>query len=127
MIARVFLGLVALTFAPYGVYCFFVPGSLAEAAGVVATTATGSTELRAMYGGLQTGLGLLAGLAVFRADWVRPALLVTAFVGGGLFFARITGSTLEQGWSQYTGMAMAFEATMLVVSVALLRRRPASA
>lgn len=127
MLSRVFLGLVALTFLPYGVYCFFVPGALAEAAGVVATTATGSTELRAMYGGLQTGIGLLAGLAMFRAAWVRPALLATAFVAGGLFFARITGSTLERGWSQYTGMAMAFESTMLVVSVALLRRQPASA
>ncbi|HKJ24546.1 MAG TPA: DUF4345 family protein [Myxococcota bacterium] len=127
MIARVFLGLVAVLFVPYGIYCFFVPGSLTEAAGVVSITATGATELRAMYGGLQTGLGLLAGLAVVRADWVRPALLAVAFAGGGLFCARITGSTLESGWSQYTGIALALEASLLVVSVLLLRRAPAAA
>jgi len=127
MNARWFLGFVAVLFVPYGIYCFFVPGSLAEAAGVVATTKTGSTELRAMYGGLQTGFGLLAAFALVRADFVRPALLATAFAGGGLFIARITGSTLEYGWSQYTGIALALEATLLGVSVLLLRRAPAAA
>jgi len=127
MNARVFLGFVAVLFVPYGIYCFFVPGSLAEAAGVASTTATGATELRAMYGGLQTGLGLLAALALVRADLVRPALLAVAFAGGGLFIARITGSALEYGWSQYTGIALALEASLLVVSVLLLRRAPAAA
>jgi hypothetical protein len=127
MSVRVFLGLVAVLFVPYGIYCFFVPGSLAEIAGVASTTATGSTELRAMYGGLQTGLGLLAGLAVVRPDLVRPALLAVAFAAGGLFSARFVGSALDSGWSQYTGMGLGLELTLLVVSVLLLRREPATA
>jgi len=127
MSARVFLGLVAVLFVPYGIYCFFAPGFLAGAAGVAATSATGSTELRAMYGGLQTGLGLLAGLALVRADLVRPALLAVAFAGGGLFCARITGSALDSGWSQYTAIALALEVTLLGASALLLRRAPAAA
>jgi len=127
MISRVFLGFVAVLFLPYGIYCFFAPGALAEIAGVASTTATGSTELRAMYGGLQTGIGLLAAVALWRPDLVRPALITVAFVGGGLFTARITGSTLDYGWSQYTGMGLAFEFSMLVASVWLLRRAPAAA
>jgi hypothetical protein len=50
--ARAFLVCSVLVWLPYGIYCFLVPGALADYAGVVGATATGSTELRAMYGGL---------------------------------------------------------------------------
>lgn len=125
--ARIFLGLNAVVWIGYGLYCFFVPGSLAEGAGVAPTNATGSTELRAMYGGLQIGIGALAAAALVRPDFVRPALVALAFLAGGLFLARISGSTLDHGWSQYTGMALAFEITITGVSIALLRRAPAPA
>jgi hypothetical protein len=52
MIARLFLGLQAILFIPYGLYCLTQPQMLAEAAGVTATTLTGTIELQAMYGGL---------------------------------------------------------------------------
>jgi hypothetical protein len=60
MAARIFLAFSALLWLPYGVYCFFDPGFLAGAAGVVSQSPTASTELRAMYGGLQTAIGALA-------------------------------------------------------------------
>jgi len=122
MSTRVFLGLMVLLWLPYGVYCFAVPGSLAETAGVASTSATGSTELRAMYGGLEAALGALALCALVRADLVRPALLALAFLCGGLFSARIAGAALDDGWSFYTGMGMGIELTVTVASIALLRR-----
>jgi hypothetical protein len=122
MNARVFLGLNALVWLPYGLYCFFDPGYLAGAAGVAATSATGSTEIRAMYGGLQAGIGALALAALLRADLVRPALLALAFLAGGLFLSRLSGSALDYGWSQYTGIALAFEITIAGGSLWLLRR-----
>jgi len=122
MATRVFLGLMGLVFFPYGVYCFLAPGVLADAAGVASISATGHTELRAMYGGVQAALGALAALAVVRAELVRPALVAMAFVGTGLFATRITGSTLDHGWSAYTGMALAFEAVIGGGAIALLRR-----
>ena len=54
MATRIFLLLSALLWLPYGIYCWLHPSYLAEAAGVVFQ---GSTELRAMYGGLQAALG----------------------------------------------------------------------
>jgi len=119
---RIFLGLCALLWLPYGLYCFFAPASLAEAAGVVGSTPTGATELRAMYGGLQSALGLLLGCAVLRASWVRPALLAVAFLTGGLGIARLSGLILDGGFSSYTGMGLAFEFTSALVAIALLRR-----
>ena len=55
MVDRIFLGLSALLWLAFGIGYFFVPGYLAgeDYAGVVAATATGKTELRAMYGGLE--------------------------------------------------------------------------
>lgn len=123
---RVFLALNALVWIAYGLYCFFQPGILADSAGVAATTPTGSTELRAMYGGLQIAIGALAGMALLRPDWVRPALLALAFLCGGLGLARITGAALEDGWSFYTGMGMGFEFGILAAATYLLRRPEAS-
>ena len=45
---------------------------------------TGSTELRAMYGGLQIALGAFAALAALRSSLARPALLAIAFLTAGL-------------------------------------------
>jgi hypothetical protein len=73
MAARIFLGLSALVWLPYGIFCFFQPGYLGEAAGVTIGSTTGSIEIRAMYGGTQAAIGALATLALFRAEWVRAA------------------------------------------------------
>ncbi len=78
MAIRVFLGLVALVWLPYGLLCFFQPGFLAGAAGVTSTSATGSTELRAMYGGLQVAIGVLALAGALRPPAAAPALRVLA-------------------------------------------------
>ena len=125
MAVRIFLALSALIWLPYGIYCFFDPGQLVDAAGVGFSTATGSTELRAMYGGLQAGLGLLAALAVVRSSLVRPALVALAFLTGGLATARLAGVAMDGGLSSYTGTALAFELTTVAVATALARRTPA--
>jgi hypothetical protein len=126
MAARIFLGLSALVWLPYGIYCFLVPTSLAEAAGVAFTSPTGSTELRAMYGGLQAGIGLLAGLGAVRDSLRRPALVALAFLTGGLVTTRLLGATLDGGFSSYTNSAVVFELTSVVVATWLLSRSTAA-
>ena len=71
MFERGFLIFSAIIWLPYGLYCFFQPGSLAEAAGVVATIPTATTELRAMYGGLQMAIGALALVSLARPRLAR--------------------------------------------------------
>ena len=70
---RIFLAANVLLWLPYGLYCLAAPGFLAETAGVAATTPTGSTELRAMYGGLQATIGALSLAACLRRDLQRAA------------------------------------------------------
>jgi hypothetical protein len=127
MATRIFLVLSALLWLPYGVYCFAQPGSLAEAAGVAFQSPTGSTELRAMYGGLQVAIGALAGLAAWRPALLeRSALLAIAFLTAGLGTARLLGVAIDGGFSSYTAMGLGFEFTSWAVATLLLRRSTAS-
>ena len=122
MATRVFLSLSALVWLPYGIFCFFQPGFLEGAAGVVALSPTGSTELRAMYGGLQAALGVAALLGVARPSFAPQVLKMLAWVCGGLGSSRLIGAALEDGWSAYTGFALGFEFVSLAVCIWLLRR-----
>jgi len=106
---RVFLAFSAVVWLPYGVFCFFHPAFLAEAAGVTATTTTAIIELRAMYGGLEFAIGFLAALAVFREPLRRPALVTLAFLCSGLALSRLLGAIIHAEVSAYTGSAIAFE------------------
>ena len=124
---RVFLAVSALIWLPYGLYCFFSPGMLAEAAGVEAISTTGTIELRAMYGGLQAALGVLAGVAFFRPGFARPALVTFAFVGGGLFRARLGGALLGAEFSSYTVMGLVLEILTAAFATRLLAGQPAGA
>ena len=117
-----FLGLSALIWFPYGLYCFFAPTALAGSAGVTFTSATGATELRAMYGGLQAALGLLAFAGMQRASLTRPALVTLFTVTAGLGTARLLGAFSDGGWSGYTLMGLVFEFGSVLWAGSLLRR-----
>ena len=119
---RIYLGLSLLIWLPYGLYLVFAPDFLAEAAGLTATTPTGTTELRAMYGGLQAAIGVFAAFALFDARQASKVFLAVAFLTGGLFTARLVGLVLDGSGSAYTYGALVFEAGYAVISVALFRR-----
>lgn len=119
---RIFLAANVLLWLPYGLFCLASPGFLAEAAGVAATTPTGTTELRAMYGGLQAAIGLLALAAVLRRDLERTALTALAFLAGGLFTGRLVGAFGDGGLSGYTIGALVLEISLTVLSARFLRR-----
>jgi hypothetical protein len=121
---RLFLVVNALLWGLYGLYCLVQPEFLAEAAGVTGTNATGVTELRAMYGGLQAALGVLALVAALRVDLERTALIAIAFLAGGLFVGRLYGVITDGGLSGYTVGALLLESTLTVLSTLLLRGAP---
>jgi hypothetical protein len=121
MAVRVFLFLCAIVWLPYGLYCLAHPDSLASAAGVVSASRTGTVELRAMYGGLQTAVGTLCLLGALRVGLVRPALICVAFLCSGLALARLSGAVMAGEVSSYTAFGFAFESLSAALSLALLR------
>jgi hypothetical protein len=119
--SQVFLALSALVWLPYGVFCLSQPAYLDGAAGVVAATATGTTELRAMYGGLQAAIGALCALGALQPRWRGHALVTLAFLAAGLGLARLIGVAIDGGTSSYTIAAIVFEGLSAGIALALLR------
>ena len=105
----------------------FSPGFLAEAAGVGFASPTGATELRAMYGGLQAAIGVVALGGALRPERARSALQLLFVVGAGLGVARVLGAGLDSAWSAYTGMAIGLELGTVAITSWLLQRTPALA
>jgi len=120
---RIFLGFSTLVWLPYGLYCLARPDYLHEAAGVAIASTTGRIELRAMYGGLQAAIGLLALGGIVGASLTRPALTTLAFLCAGLASTRTLGALLDGELSSYTAMALALEWGSTVTAVWLLRQR----
>ena len=122
--SRIFLALSTLLWLPYGLWCFVAPDFLAGSAGVSFLSPTGSTELRAMYGGLQAAIGALALAGALRAPMRRPALVSLGFLASGLALARLGGVTLDGGLSSYTAVGLAFEIATAGLSAWFLSREP---
>jgi hypothetical protein len=126
MATRIFLGLSALLWLPYGIYCFFQPGVLADSAGVAFTSPTGATELRATYGGLTAAIGALALVGAFSSAWVRHALVTLGTACAGFGIARLAGAALDGGVGTYTVQALLLEFVTLAFVVHFLRRPTAA-
>lgn len=118
----IFLALSSLVWLPYGLWCLARPEILAAFAGVAATTPTAVAELRAMYGGLQTAIGVLAALALARPDRRRGVVLTLGVLTAGLGIARLLGVVLGAGISSYTAAALVIEFGSAVWAALLLRR-----
>ena len=125
--ARVFLALFGLMSVVYGLFCFASPAFLDAFAGVAATSTTGTVELRAMYGGLQTAFGVLALLGALRPAFTHAALLASAVLLAGLGTFRLLGALAAGEVSSYTGQGLAFELGGTALAFWLLRRLPARA
>ena len=122
MATRVFLGFTGLLFAGYGLACLASPAIVANATGMQLATGTASVEVRAMYGGLQTALGLLALLAVVREPLRSPALLFLGVLFFGLASGRLIGIAVDPEPGSSNFIAAGYEAASAAIAFALLPR-----
>ena len=119
---RLFLIATGVLWLAYGIYLVIAPQDLAGIAGVTATSATGVVELRAMYGGLQAAVGLLALWAGVAASWHVRGLTALLFIYAGLAVTRLVSAALAHEFSSYVIGALAFEVPSALIAWALLRR-----
>jgi len=123
MLVRIFLVLNVFVWLPYGIYCLLDPTFLEASAGVAATSATGTTELRAMYGGLQAAVGVLAACGIVGgASMRRVALTSLCALPAGLAVARLAGVLIDGDPTSYTLGALGFETVLVICSALLLRQ-----
>lgn len=122
MAAKIFLWLNALVFIGYGLVCLASPSVVADQTGMVLATGVASAEVRAMYGGLQTAVGLLALLGAVRPAMRATVLLVLGVLFFGLASGRAIGVLVETDPGTYNVAAMIFEAVFGALALTLLSR-----
>jgi hypothetical protein len=122
MATAIFLWITGLGWLGYGLYCFFAPAALSEIAGLSATNTTALVELRAMYGGLQSAVGILSLIGALQVRRTQGVLLTLACLYLGLCSARGVGAVLAHDGSPYTLGALGFETLSAFICLWLLRR-----
>ncbi|MBV1876152.1 MAG: DUF4345 domain-containing protein [Pseudomonadales bacterium] len=91
MLPLVILWVNGIAFIGFGVACFFDPTITAKLVGYGLNNADSVIEVRAMYGGVQTILGVFMVLGACSAAYKEAALLFVALVYSGLVIGRLYG------------------------------------
>ena len=83
-----------------GVACLVDPMAVMATVGVTSLNEGGVVELRAMYGGMQFGIGVFLAWCAIRPERVRIGLTAATLQIGGLGFARLGACLVSwpEGW-----------------------------
>jgi hypothetical protein len=116
----VVITIAGLGFLGFGIILLCWPEMALPGLGIQAQSAQAEVELRAMYGGLELGLGLLL-LTCFSAERQRFGLQLSLASYGGLAFARML-SMLAIGISTpFLWAALVWEVVIATMSLLALR------
>ncbi len=94
MVPRIILGLSALVYVGIGLAFIIAPESLLPRVNITAPSGTALTDVRAVYGGLDLGVGVLLAYCLMRNE-IQTGLVACTLTLGGLAIARIIGMTLD--------------------------------
>jgi len=120
------IALCALGFLAFGLWLFADPVGALSKVGIASTSATGTIELRAFYGGMELGLGLFLGWCALRPEWQSAGLWLVLLANGGAGLARLLGILLAgASLGGYLAWALAWELGFAALSALALLLRPA--
>ena len=119
--AKPYLLFTAIVWLPWGLLCIFDVSGIADIIGVVGVTPSGNSDLRAMYGGVQTAVGLMAVWALYNPRFFRNFLINLAFVCSCLALSRTYGLFVDDSSRGYTWGVLAYEYFAAISSMLWLR------
>ena len=121
MIGKFILWTSALVLVGYGLVGLVSPHIPAGFAGLEISIGDAFAEVGAMYGGLQTGLGLFCALAALRSEYYQAGLMLLVLAIGSLALARLISLLVSiDPVTAYTYGAIMYEvATAIIAAVAL--------
>lgn len=124
LIGKTILGLSALVFISYGLISLISPGIPTGLAGLEMSNGDAFSEIGAMYGGLQTGLGLFCLVALLKPEFYRSGLVLLVLGIGTLALARFIAFMMtSDAVTSYTYGALIYEfATATLAAVALVKK-----
>ncbi|MFP6630073.1 MAG: DUF4345 domain-containing protein [Myxococcota bacterium] len=125
ILARLLLRASALAFTGIGGAFLVAPSAMGRFVDVSLIGATADNDVRAVYGGLQIGLGVLLWTASRRDEWLRPGLYAQLILFSGLAAGRFV-SWAVVGPPGTLGLALhGAELLAIVAGLLCLRRLPA--
>ncbi len=92
---RVILAFLGVTFAGVGFAFITNPDQMAAIATLTLSTPAARTDVRAMYGGLEFGIGIFLLICAFRREFVRVGLFAGACALISMATARTVGLMLD--------------------------------
>jgi len=99
-----------LVWLPWGLLCIFNTDIIREIIGVTSIHATGNTDVRVMYGGVQFAVGLMAALALHDRRHFEKLLWALALLGSCMATTRFYGLLVDGSGTLYTWGVLAYEA-----------------
>jgi|TARA_B110000438_G_C15812808_1_gene650479 hypothetical protein len=122
MLGKVILWMSALLFIGYGLVSLFFPEVPAGLVDLKITNVDAAAEIRAIYGGLQIGIGLFCLLAAVNSDLYRAGLMLLVLGIGALALGRLYSIlTTADSVTTYTNGALLFELTIAVLAAVALK------
>lgn len=119
------IALCAIGFLGFGVWLLADPGALAKV-GIVSSSAVGTVELRAFYGGMEIGLALFLGLCLLRPEWQGAGLWLVLLANGGAGLARLLAISLGgAAFGGYLAWALLWELGFAALAALAVYFRPA--
>jgi hypothetical protein len=118
------IGITAAAFTGFGAALVARPEKILRTIGIKANQPVGRTELRAMYGGMELGLGAFFTMAAFKPEWRRPALMAIVCGIGGLGATRIASAIAKRDPALTYAMGAPEVAAATLAAISLLREAP---
>jgi len=122
---RLILALSALAFLAFGLAFLVSPAPMAALVHITVLSPTAHTEIRAMYGGLEIGLGVVLLTLLGRQDHVVVGLRVALFAFAGMALGRLAGLVVDGVWQPVMWLLLAIEVAAAALVVWALRSMPA--
>ena len=121
----VLLTLAGAGFLGFGLWLVVDPAGGLATVGIGALNPAGLIELRALYGGLELGLGVFLLLCARRPDWRRPGLWAVLLGNGGIGAVRLAGIALSGIFTPFFAVALAWELGFAALAAWALRAKDA--
>lgn len=114
-----------LGFVAFGILFLCWPDMLMPNVGIQAADAQAQVEIRAMYGGLELGLGILL-LNCFGLDRQRFGLQLSLASYGGLALARLASMIFIGVATPFLWVALVWEGLIAMLAILALRSKTSS-
>ena len=115
------IGITAAAFTGFGAALIAKPEKILGTIGIKARKPVGRVELRAMYGGMELGLGAFFTMAALKQEWRRPALMAILCGIGALGVTRYATAVAEGAGPMTYLMGAPEIAAAALAGTALLR------